>query len=361
MTITLDKILTEDIAKEFTCRLNVNAVSRTEAAEENIQESIYSLGGYLMDDDSQKLSNKNVIMYSSTPHYLTSDDDGYIYVDGLEKGIHEIYYMGDQTLEEIKELSKEEIKDKSLATAIITTNASNVEFNNKYKIADLHIGEKNNTTIVTVYADDKEINRIVEEDNISIPLKQNELWTNIRVNNGATINYENNLLTISNITSSCDVYTSNSVVNQVKDMDSSKNQMILIKDETLSSSFERLNNKNLEIDFKEHILYYPESACKKINDSAWYNLINVSENSSLVLKNGRIETNDEVMCGLSDSSGNLTIENLSVNLASSMANIWVRSKANVLIKNSSFANNNSTGSIAMSIMEIIIIQIQVVI
>ena len=109
VTIKILKDYVEEtpIEEEFICELNATAVERDTQVERTIVEKTYQISGTLKDEEGNELANQKAVVYSETPHYVVTDDYGYFYVNGLEKGRHEIYVVNEEpegkTKEEIKE------------------------------------------------------------------------------------------------------------------------------------------------------------------------------------------------------------------------------------------------------------------
>lgn len=87
------------------------------------------------------ISNANLVVYSDVPHYITTSTTGEILVGNLERGNHEIYHIND-TLANIKKMTKEQIKTKALTSAIFTTSDENILFTNNSSISSSIISNK---------------------------------------------------------------------------------------------------------------------------------------------------------------------------------------------------------------------------
>lgn len=346
LSVTLNKEITEDMNVDFKCNLIVNAKSRTEEGSPAIDANNYLLAGYLVDENNEILANKSIVIYSNTPHYVTSDNEGYVYLSRLERGTHELYYFNNTPISELGGKNKSEIKELANGIAEITTNALSVEFNNNVRITDLYLGAKDDFKVLTIHMDDEIMTRIVDDQHKNFNIIKNSEWDSIRVNNGTLINYDNNILSVEEMLGSSDVYFSNSVISNVNSSDASENHVYLLKDVILTKSFNTLVNKDVTFDFMGHTLTYPTSACTKVNDSAYYNLISVQSNSRLFLKNGTILNNDESSCGLSDVSGSFETNNMTIKMKTINSSIWVRKNSEVSINNTIFENMSTSGAIA---------------
>ena len=146
VTATLKKVSTEAITENFTCTIEASAVERTEAGVGNEilgEVNTYSMYGYFTDENGEVIQNANLVVYSETPHYATTDEYGYFYVEGLEVGTHEIYYVGEV---DATELTKEEVKKIAIDEINVTTSSKRIEFENGHKIVDSTIEKTNNET-----------------------------------------------------------------------------------------------------------------------------------------------------------------------------------------------------------------------
>ncbi|MCH5166880.1 MAG: hypothetical protein J1F35_03220, partial [Erysipelotrichales bacterium] len=113
IVITLSNSVVEDFSLDIACELEFNAIERNEIAEGDIVSSdinTYSFYGYFVDEEDTPIKNANLVMYSEEPKYIKTDTRGYFYISGLEKGEHELYYVKDKTIDELKALSKDKIK-----------------------------------------------------------------------------------------------------------------------------------------------------------------------------------------------------------------------------------------------------------
>ena len=144
LTVELKKAALEDEEVELKCVLDVNAVERDTVGEEEIPEgeaSTYSIYGYFKDEEGNLVTNENLVVYSETPHYVTTDNRGYFYVDGLETGTHEIYYVGTKKMEGT---TKEEVKKEAIDQVELTTSTKKIKFEDGSKITESVIEKTNN-------------------------------------------------------------------------------------------------------------------------------------------------------------------------------------------------------------------------
>lgn len=125
--VTLIKGTDKFIDGTIICSLNATAKERKTRLEKTLVDLDYQITGTLLDDEGKPLEDKNLVVFSDTPHYVITDNYGFFYVTGLEKGSHEIYYMGDEDNLETKSI--EEIKASSLDSASLTTSDTKIKFN----------------------------------------------------------------------------------------------------------------------------------------------------------------------------------------------------------------------------------------
>lgn len=129
----------------LTCRIEATPVSRDKEGEEIVEGDVttYSLYGYYVDKNDNVIANADLAVYSDIPHFVKTDDRGYFYVDGLEKGSHEVYYL--KNVENMESLTKDEIKSLATSSSVFTTSSGNVVFNDNSKIKDVVIELTNNS------------------------------------------------------------------------------------------------------------------------------------------------------------------------------------------------------------------------
>ena len=130
----------EDIDVTIECTIDANAIERTKLNENEIAtNTTYVIEGNYVNENGTAIANANLVIFSDTPHYVTTDENGYMIYNGLERGEHEIYHVED-TLENIKNMTKEEIINTAKTTATFTTNTKeDLEFVNKSKLKDTNI------------------------------------------------------------------------------------------------------------------------------------------------------------------------------------------------------------------------------
>ena len=148
--VELIKASTSILNPTISCELVSTAEERSATAETVITDSSYEITGTLIDEEGNILANKNLVVYSETPHYVTTDDYGFFYVNGLEKGSHEIYYVNEKIVEG---KTKEEVKELAEAETKITTSSTKINFEN-IKLNDFKVKvEKEEKINITLDAD----------------------------------------------------------------------------------------------------------------------------------------------------------------------------------------------------------------
>lgn len=114
-----------------------------EIVQNPLPKATYDLYGYVLNDNNSILSSGSLVVYSDTPHYSSIDSRGYFYINGLEEGSHEIYYLND-SINNIKQMNKQEIKKKALGNANITTSTKKISMSNNYTISNFIIERETN-------------------------------------------------------------------------------------------------------------------------------------------------------------------------------------------------------------------------
>ena len=139
--LTLIKTSPEDINVKIDCEIVANAEGRDNVVEdyEDVEEGeskTYSLYGYFVTEEEIAIPNANLVFYSNEAKYITTDNQGYLYLEGLKSGSHEAYYLENKDPEEIKLLTKEEIESQATTKMEFTTSSRNLVFEKEYKIID---------------------------------------------------------------------------------------------------------------------------------------------------------------------------------------------------------------------------------
>ncbi|MCX4365008.1 MAG: InlB B-repeat-containing protein [Bacilli bacterium] len=137
LTIRLVKSYSGDGAEiSFKCSINANAIERDSEADEIVIDPSVTSGvsGYLFDENDNPLANKNIVIIADKMYYATTDKNGYYEISGISNGSYPVYIMkDDKTLEEIKEMDKQTIKDNAITKGQISTDNMQITFDNNYK------------------------------------------------------------------------------------------------------------------------------------------------------------------------------------------------------------------------------------
>lgn len=137
LKISLVKSYSGDGAEiQFKCTINANAIERDTTADEIVinPSETNVVSGYIFDDNNMPLANANIVIMADSLYYATTDENGYYEISGLSNGSYPIYIMNSElSLEEIKEMSSQEVKENSIAKAQINTSNMDVTFDNNYK------------------------------------------------------------------------------------------------------------------------------------------------------------------------------------------------------------------------------------
>lgn len=121
---------------KFSCTISANAIERDgEAGEIVIDPSETNvISGYLFDENNIPVANTNIVIMADKPYYATTDSNGYYEIAGVQNGSYPVYIISsDKTLDEVKEMNNQEIKDNAVGKGQLTTDNMNVSFDNNYK------------------------------------------------------------------------------------------------------------------------------------------------------------------------------------------------------------------------------------
>ncbi|MBP3461324.1 MAG: hypothetical protein J6K21_02830 [Bacilli bacterium] len=138
-------------------------------------------------------------------------------------------------------------------------------------------------------------------------------YTNIYSNNGTTVNYNDGNLVLNNITESTEVIFSNSLVTTSKNIDDSKNYVLLINDNIETASINFNSNKNIYLDLAGYKI--------SSNTNTIVNKGNLTIDSSK--ENGEINTTGENTKTIYNTSttANLLIKNAYIK-GTNNCNVW---------------------------------------
>ena len=139
--LTIEKITensSDDNSITMTCIIDSKPVERNILGTD---VKNYVLEGYYVDDNETIIPNADLVIYSETPHYVTTDSKGFFILGGLEQGEHEVYYVNDD-YDNIKNKTKDEIISLATSFSIFSTDIiDEIKFNNNSKIVDTVISD----------------------------------------------------------------------------------------------------------------------------------------------------------------------------------------------------------------------------
>ena len=96
----------EEVANRvFKARIKLEAIQT-----ENDYEDTYDIDGYLYDDNDNIINNGSIVVFSN-PKYSSSDENGKLEINRIAYGKHTIYYVPEKTLDELKNLTEQQIKE----------------------------------------------------------------------------------------------------------------------------------------------------------------------------------------------------------------------------------------------------------
>lgn len=178
----------ESLEVNLSCRIEAIPIERDEVANDFEEGSVntYSLYGYFVNIDGEKIPNADIVVYSPESHYAKTDDRGYFYLDALEKGSHEIYYLTNS--ENVSEMTKEEIEEAAVSSSVFTTSTSSLTFKDGSTIKGMSIELTNNKSYAITL---KTSNDILISDDYFVT--QNKPYGNlpkIEVKNSSFINWK---------------------------------------------------------------------------------------------------------------------------------------------------------------------------
>lgn len=136
VSLKLKKAITEDITTKLKCNLNFEPVEREELGETSDDINNNSLSGYLIDENRKLLPNKNLVVLKDENAYITTNEEAFLTIGGLDVDIYDIYIIENKTIEEIKNMTNDQIKDIALTKAKFTHSSKEITFDNGYKIVN---------------------------------------------------------------------------------------------------------------------------------------------------------------------------------------------------------------------------------
>ncbi|MDE6292085.1 MAG: InlB B-repeat-containing protein, partial [Bacilli bacterium] len=142
--VTLKRATLEQFNVGISCKLVVDVIEREDLAEDNPdfggdfgdEVTKHGVSGYVVNADNQILPNVNLVIYSATPNYVTTNAEGYFEIDTLSLGSHEAYLMLGYSIDQLKSMKKSEHISNATSKAEFTTSSKTIVFDNNYKIVD---------------------------------------------------------------------------------------------------------------------------------------------------------------------------------------------------------------------------------
>lgn len=122
---------------EIRCTINATA-SEVDTKDDDtyVPAPIYknSIKGYLVDENNNVLSNKNLVIISNNEtFFITTDENGYYEVSNLPDGDYEIYIVDGKTMDEIKKMTIDEIKNQASIKGSYSTDENELSFDSGVK------------------------------------------------------------------------------------------------------------------------------------------------------------------------------------------------------------------------------------
>lgn len=313
-----------DLQFSLTCELYVDAIERTNIVEMNTTLETYSLAGYILDSNEQPVTSGIVAVYSNTQHLIEIPQDGYIYVDGLEYGTHEIYLTTEKTKEELLKMTKKEIEEISISKAkVVTPSDSNIaKMSEGYKIKDFVLKDTDNIQTIELKVNDTLYTKVFEGTStvFYIDSTKETTWTNIGISNNAEVIYNNGIVTVTNITGSTKVFLNDNLKNTISDTDDTLTHIVVLKNIEEQDTISIKETQNIDLNLNNKKITFKDSK-------------NIATSGNLNIYDGSLETNVSV---LSMATGSKTEMN-DVNVLSTNGD-----NASAICNNGVLKINNST-------------------
>lgn len=122
---------------EIKCTINANAIEvDTKDDDTYVPTPTYknTISGYLVDENNNILANKNLVIISNNEtFFVTTDENGYYEVSNLPDGDYEIYIVDGKTMDEIKKMTIDEIKNQASIKGTYSTDDNELTFDNGVK------------------------------------------------------------------------------------------------------------------------------------------------------------------------------------------------------------------------------------
>lgn len=146
LVVELTKVSTDEQYLDITCEIIATPIERTTTNDTlEVNKDTYNIYGYFVDDKDKIIPNANLVIVADKLYYSKSDSRGYVLFESLPKGSYEVYYL-DPSIEDITNLSLEEIKGNSITSSSFAYTTKKIIFTNNDKIVDSVIEPSTNNT-----------------------------------------------------------------------------------------------------------------------------------------------------------------------------------------------------------------------
>lgn len=167
--ITLTKSALEDESMSFTVDMSADATeidisNSDDVIIKNDKPGDYSISANVKDKNGNPIKNKPVVIISGNGiHYTETDLEGNIYADDLAEGTQDVYIFDDYTLEEVKNMTEEEIKKNASEKITITTSTSTNAKGENFEINGIDIDKTESIDTVVIKVGDKTIEKVLKD------------------------------------------------------------------------------------------------------------------------------------------------------------------------------------------------------
>lgn len=138
ISVFLKKSIVKDITVGLSCSLEVDAQERDTLVDNSDISSPdeYDFSAYLVDNNGFIIPDTNLVVIdnSNKIQYLTTNSDGLLNIKSLDLGFHDIYLIKNKTIDEIKEMTDEEIIKIATTKAHFTQSSKEITFEKDYKL-----------------------------------------------------------------------------------------------------------------------------------------------------------------------------------------------------------------------------------
>lgn len=138
--VTMKRSMVNDVKLGLKCNLKFDADERDSlgSTPSGSGASNYSFKGYLVDKYDAILTNTSIVILDNERKVINTgnDEETPFIIEGLDMGFHEVYIIEGKTIEEINNMSDDEIKANATTSAKFTQSSKEIIFDNGYKIAN---------------------------------------------------------------------------------------------------------------------------------------------------------------------------------------------------------------------------------